>query len=402
MMRFRLHSLIAVVIAILLLPTLALSQTPPGTAAQQAPATQQNPMTQQTPPQGEQPVPQTQEPVQPVMSGPYPVMSNAALERGRQLFEMFSKAETSQMWAALSDGLRKRSGKEEKFMELNKKIRERMGPETAMLEENMTPYLFAPDTTYSRLSTYANVRMPVIASVTFNQRGEIDNFTINQMPPIAEGKYAGYEDQAKLHLPFQGEWLVYQGGRNLFENAYAGQDDSRYNVDFVLLKDGKPFSGTGGILSKNQDYYCWGQPILAPADGTISKAVGTYDDNLPGRPLGDSADGNVVVINHGNGEYSKFDHLKQNSLKVKADDKVKQGQVIAECGNSGVGMLPHIHYQFQRSAGVPLPAQFVDYIANGKPVASGEVVRGQLVKNAPSATPAPSNTGTSAKPPASK
>ena len=32
-----------------------------------------------------------------------------------------------------------------------------------------------------------------------------------------------------------------------------------------------------------------------------------------------------------------FNHLKQNSLKVKLDDNVKQGDVIAECGNSGAG-----------------------------------------------------------------
>ena len=29
-----------------------------------------------------------------------------------------------------------------------------MGPETQMIEENMVPYLYAPDTIYSRLSTF--------------------------------------------------------------------------------------------------------------------------------------------------------------------------------------------------------------------------------------------------------
>ncbi len=84
-----------------------------------------------------------------------------------------------------------------------------------------------------------------------------------------------------------------------------------------------------------------------------------------------------------------FDHLKQNSLKVKLDDKVKQGDVIAECGNSGTGLIPHVHYQLQKISGVGLPAQFTDYIADGKPVASGEPVRGQRVKNAPAAAASP-------------
>ena len=111
------------------------------------------------------------------------------------------------------------------------------------------------------------------------------------------------------------------------------------------------------------------------------KAEAYYDDNLPGKSTGDSPDGNVIVISHGNSESSMFTHLKQNSLKFKHGDTVKQGDVIAECGNSGAGTVPHIHFQFQRTASQPLPAQFVDYISNGKPVASGEPKRGEFVKN---------------------
>jgi hypothetical protein len=33
-----------------------------------------------------------------------------------------------------------------------------------------------------------------------------------------------------------------------------------------------------------------------------------------------------------------------------------------------------------------LPAQFVDYIADGKPVAVGEVVKGQTVSNGPTSS----------------
>ena len=66
-----------------------------------------------------------------------------------------------------------------------------------------------------------------------------------------------------------------------------------------------------------------------------------------------------------------INHLKQNSLKVKIGDQVKQGQELAQCGNSGAGPIPHVHYQLQKGAGRLLPAQFVDYIADGKPVDVG-------------------------------
>jgi len=421
-MRFRLHSMIAVLAAVLLLPMLGRTQQPATTSGQEASTAKQAPAGKST---ENEPQEKTAEaPIEPVLSGPYPVMSKAAEERGRQIFEMFNRAQASEMWAALSENLRSLSDKQaarvkkglagkDMFTEVNKKLREEMGPENQVLEENMVPYLYAPDTVYSRLSMFANVRVPVISVITFNQRGQIDNFSINPMHTIAEGRYAGYEDTAKLKLPFEGEWLVYHGGRNIFQNPYAMADDTRFALDFVYLKNGQLFSGAGGVGSNVADYYCFGQPILAPADGTVIRAIGGYDDVPPGKPNGDAADGNMVIISHGNGESSMFNHLKQNSLRVKVDDKVKQGDVIAECGNSGLGGIPHIHYQLQRGMGAGLPAQFTDYIANGKPVASGEPVRGQMVKNAPPGTDASaaaarststSGTAASAKPatPASK
>ena len=205
-MRFGLYSMIAILSVILLLPTLVL--------AQDAPA-QQNPpagAAQADTSDADQENAQSAE-ITPVMSGPYPVMSQAALARGRQIYEMFSKTETGQMWASLSEGLRKQSGTEARFVEVNKKLRARMGAETQMLEENMVPYGMAPDTVYSRLSNYSNARVPVMAVITFNQKGQIDAFSINPVPLVAEGPYAGYQDTAKLKLPFSGEWLVYLGGR---------------------------------------------------------------------------------------------------------------------------------------------------------------------------------------------
>ena len=63
--------------------------------------------------------------------------------------------------------------------------------------------------------------------------------------------------------------------------------------------------------------------------------------------------------------------------------------MVGECGNSGNSPAPHLEYRLQNSRGRPLPqtlpAQFVDYVADGAPVALGEPVRGQTVHN--SSTP---------------
>jgi murein DD-endopeptidase MepM/ murein hydrolase activator NlpD len=98
----------------------------------------------------------------------------------------------------------------------------------------------------------------------------------------------------------------------------------------------------------------------------------------------------MILIAHSDNEYSLLTNLKQNSVKLKHDDMVKQGDPVGECGNSGASVAPKVHYQLQNSTGFPtvesLPAQFVDYIADGKPVPVGEVVRGQIVSNGPASS----------------
>jgi murein DD-endopeptidase MepM/ murein hydrolase activator NlpD len=38
-------------------------------------------------------------------------------------------------------------------------------------------------------------------------------------------------------------------------------------------------------------------------------------------------------------------HLKRRSVKVKAGDRVRAGELIGACGNSGSSTEPHVHFQ---------------------------------------------------------
>ena len=62
-----------------------------------------------------------------------------------------------------------------------------------------------------------------------------------------------------------------------------------------------------------------------------------------------SAVGNCVIIQHREEEVSVLAHFKQGSIKVKPEDKVKRGQVLGQCGNSGNSSEPHIHYHLQHA-----------------------------------------------------
>jgi len=81
-------------------------------------------------------------------------------------------------------------------------------------------------------------------------------------------------------------------------------------------------------------------PIVAAATGTVITAgwnAGGY--------------GNYVIIDHGNGYWTLYGHMLNNSILVKAGDKVVQGQRIGTMGSTGRSTGTHCHFEIRRSAG---------------------------------------------------
>jgi murein DD-endopeptidase MepM/ murein hydrolase activator NlpD len=72
-----------------------------------------------------------------------------------------------------------------------------------------------------------------------------------------------------------------------------------------------------------------GTPVEAMNDGTV----------LLARPL--YFEGNLVVLDHGQGLLTLYLHLSE--FKVKEGDQVKRGQVIALSGGTGRATGPHLH-----------------------------------------------------------
>ena len=88
-----------------------------------------------------------------------------------------------------------------------------------------------------------------------------------------------------------------------------------------------------------------GTPVIAPADGIVS-ATGK-----------DFSYGNVVVISHGFGITSRFNHLSK--ILVGAGQKVRRGDKIAEVGTTGKSTGPHLHYEV-RVNGIPVnPSRYI-------------------------------------------
>jgi len=321
--------------------------------------------------------------------GNYPVMSAAAKSRLRQLYGYFESGQSAQLYGGFSSQMKK-NGSLAQVSAMEKELGAKLGREQKMLGENFAPELMSKITVYSRYSQFAKTKDPVFTFIALDEQGQVAALQFRPVPAPPGNRYVDYKVQTRLKLPFNGEWFVLQGGRDIYQNTNAFRDAERYSMIFTALKDGQSFSGDG---TKNEQYFCYGQPVTAPADGTVVLVNDTFVDNVPGRPESAMPGGNRVMIAHGNKEFSLLLHLKQNSIKVKNGAKVKQGDAIAECGNSGNSPAPHLEYRLQNSKGSPvfpftLPPQFVEYLADGKPVPAGEPVRGEFVRNATEATTA--------------
>jgi urea transporter/murein DD-endopeptidase MepM/ murein hydrolase activator NlpD len=144
-------------------------------------------------------------------------------------------------------------------------------------------------------------------------------------------------------LPVFGEWYVSQG----FNGEYTHKDEWKYAWDFVVVDgNNKQYSNNGDVLS---DYYCYKLPVIAPLDGEVVKISDGIPDNQIGTVNTIKNWGNTIIIKHEYGLYSAISHLYSGSFKVKPGDRVKKGDLIAQCGNSGRSPYPHIHFQFQVS-----------------------------------------------------
>lgn len=90
-----------------------------------------------------------------------------------------------------------------------------------------------------------------------------------------------------------------------------------------------------------------GSYILAAKKGKVTTA--TYQ----------SAAGNYVGISHGKGLYTYYMHCSR--LLVTEGEKVKQGQVIAYSGSTGISTGPHLHFGVFVNGAYVNPLDYVSY-----------------------------------------
>ncbi|MDZ4688358.1 MAG: peptidoglycan DD-metalloendopeptidase family protein [Planctomycetaceae bacterium] len=198
--------------------------------------------------------------------------------------------------------------------------------------------------------------------------------------------------QVPFRLPFDGPITVGWGGDTPDVNYHVCAADQRWAYDLLVTQDGETHRGDG---TKVEDYYCYGLPVLAPADGVV-ESFWDKDPDMAIGELGGGTDpgGNHIVLKVASREYLFLCHLQPGSLKVKPGDNVTAGQVVAAIGNSGNTSEPHLHIHLQdtpdSTLGEGIPLYFHQYrvgdrlIDRGMPTGgiTAEGFIGQIVEDA--------------------
>lgn len=194
---------------------------------------------------------------------------------------------------------------------------------------------------------------------------QTSNATIEDFPvPVSE------ESARILSPPFHGGiWVAGDGAandsnhrRSLFAidgNVYSPE---RFAIDWVKVGPNGDSRHDGS--SKNENWWGWGEPVLAVMDGEITEAVDEFPDNTPKviPPITlDNIAGNHIILKITPNRFVTYAHLQKGSIKVRTGDRVHRGDVIALLGNSGNTTGAHLHLQVTDRNSV-LQAQGVPFV----------------------------------------
>lgn len=204
-----------------------------------------------------------------------------------------------------------------------------------------------------RFTFEPNPLVKLLRDATPDQSGDVvlDDFSV----PVSGDK------PVVIGAPLRGgNWVCANGPAHNTDHQYMGSRGGRVRIAQRFGCDFKKVDERGNVLPSpfpdditNEMFYGYGAEILAVADATVVFVKDGIPENVPQAsgetkhavPVSrETTAGNWLAIDLGNKRYAFYAHLQPNSIRVKAGDRVRKGQVIGLLGNSGNSVGPHLHF----------------------------------------------------------
>jgi hypothetical protein len=197
-------------------------------------------------------------------------------------------------------------------------------------------------------------------------------------------------DPVTVRAPVEGRWLAMNSPADHVPSHYLHTYGQTYAIDFVHepVDRARPGFEWWPPTRSAKEFPGFGQEVLAPAAGAVVKAHNRERDHRSrNSPLGflllflemsvrellgtGRVLGNHVILDLGGGVYAVLAHLRRGSMRVDEGERVRPGEPVAECGNSGNSSEPHLHFQLMDSEHVlfaaGLPLEFDRFELAGSP-----------------------------------
>ena len=219
-------------------------------------------------------------------------------------------------------------------------------------------------------------RMIFSSAASPNDRGSSADAVLEDFP-VQVSRHSA----PTLSPPFNGGvWLAGIGPANNSDHrrAITAIDGNvhlaqRFAIDWI--KVGPNGDSTHDGTARNDNWWGYGEPLLAVADGEITAVVDGIPENTP-RVLSssftlDNLAGNYIILRIGPQLYATYAHLQPGSIQVRLHDRVRRGTILARLGNSGQATAPHLHFQVTdensvfQSEGVPFVLEQFTYFGPG-------------------------------------
>ncbi|WP_167492261.1 M23 family metallopeptidase [Leptospira dzoumogneensis] len=165
-----------------------------------------------------------------------------------------------------------------------------------------------------------------------------------------------------------------------FHLSTFAQNDKVINFLFPVKTDGIENKVTsvfgesrGDHFHNGMDIASTGDPVLAMAEGKILYSWFGEDD-----PFGEEfGTGNSVWLDHGNGTYSSYYHLKDGRLPGLLEERlVAGGEKIAYTGNTGHSSGAHLHFVLLKDFGKTIqdPMKVLPIVEDENPPVIGNLL----------------------------